>query len=35
MPLPPEFKATLVADNLGKARGIAIRENGDINVSLL
>ena len=33
--LPPGFKATVIADDLGKARGIAIRDNGDIYVSLL
>ena len=33
--LPPGFKATVIADNLGKARGIAVRDNGDIYVSLL
>lgn len=33
--LPPGFKSTVIAENLGKARGIAVRDNGDIYVSLL
>jgi glucose/arabinose dehydrogenase len=33
--LPPGFQATMIAENLGKARGIAVRDNGDIYVSLL
>ena len=33
--LPPGFKATVIADQIGKARGIAVRDNGDIYVSLL
>ena len=33
--LPQGFKSTVIADNLGKARSIAIRDNGDIYVSLL
>ena len=33
--VPPGFKATVVADNIGKARAIAIRENGDMYISLL
>jgi glucose/arabinose dehydrogenase len=32
--VPPGFKATVVADKLGKARAIAIRDNGDMYVSL-
>ncbi|MDA0349088.1 MAG: PQQ-dependent sugar dehydrogenase [Verrucomicrobia bacterium] len=32
--VPQGFKATVVADNLGKARAIAIRDNGDMYVSL-
>lgn len=33
--LPPGFKATVIADQIGEARGIAVRDNGDIYVSLL
>tara|TARA_Y100000588_G_scaffold255149_1_gene269689 strand:- start:6919 stop:8589 length:1671 start_codon:yes stop_codon:yes gene_type:complete len=33
--LPPGFKATVIADNIGMARQLAIRENGDIYVGLL
>ena len=33
--LPPGFEATLIAENLGNARAIAVRDNGDIYVSLL
>ena len=32
--VPPGFKATVIADNLGPARAIAIRENGDMYISL-
>lgn len=32
--LPPGFKATVIADNIGTARAIAIRENGDVYISL-
>lgn len=32
--VPPGFKATVIADNIGTARGIAIRENGDMYISL-
>jgi glucose/arabinose dehydrogenase/mono/diheme cytochrome c family protein len=33
--LPPGFEATVIADNIGAARAIAVRDNGDIYVSLL
>ena len=33
--VPSGFKATVIADNLGRARAIAVRENGDIYLSLL
>jgi glucose/arabinose dehydrogenase/cytochrome c5 len=33
--LPAGFKATVIADKLGKARSVAIRDNGDIYISLL
>jgi len=33
--LPPGFKATVIADNIGRVRQLAIRANGDIYVSLL
>ena len=32
--LPKGFQAVVVADNIGRARQIAVRENGDIYVSL-
>lgn len=33
--LPPGFKASVIADNIGPARGIAVRDNGDLYISLL
>lgn len=33
--LPPGFEATVIADEIGPARALAVRENGDIYVSLL
>ena len=33
--LPPGCKSSVIAENLGKARGIAVCDNGDIYVSLL
>lgn len=33
--VPDGFRASVIADNLGKARGIAVRDNGDLYVSLL
>jgi glucose/arabinose dehydrogenase len=32
--LPPGFQATVIADHLGQARQLAVRENGDIYVAL-
>ena len=32
--LPPGFSATVFADNVGRARHIAVRENGDVYVAL-